>query len=236
MLCSCARAPVRTSICPAPGIQPVPISLPQARADTFHTVGPGETIWRIAKMYDVSMASVAAANNIKDTSKLEMGQRLRIPAAAPIKPVVALFQTDKWKYIVVHHSATDEGNALAFYQSHRKRGWDSIGYHFVIDNGSEGKQDGQIEVSPRWVKQQDGAHCKASGMNSKGIGICLVGNFNNEYVSQKQLDSLVYLITTMRRYYDIPNRNILGHKQVPGAQTECPGKNFPWKELNRRIN
>jgi N-acetylmuramoyl-L-alanine amidase len=73
-------------------------------------------------------------------------------------------------------------------------------------------------------------------MNSKGIGICLVGNFNNEYVSPKQLDSLVYLITTLRHYYDIPKKNILGHKQVPGAQTECPGKNFPWKELNRRIN
>ncbi len=118
---------------------------------------------------------------------------------------------------------------------HNKRGFAGLGYHFVIDNGTYGKKNGQIEVAPRWIKQQDGAHCRANNMNSRGIGICLVGNFSREKVSSEQLASLVYLVNTLKRYYNIPYRNILGHRQVPGARTECPGNYFPWREFKRQI-
>ena len=110
-----------------------------------------------------------------------------------------------------------------------------MGYDFLIDNGTEGKQDGQIETSSRWIKQEDGAHCKADDMNCRGIGICLVGNFNKERVTQKQLDSLVYLVRILRNYYKIPVANILGHGQVSGAKTECPGKALPLAELKARV-
>ena len=110
-----------------------------------------------------------------------------------------------------------------------------MGYHFVISNGTKGKQDGQIEVSPRWIKQQDGAHCKASNMNHKAIGICLVGNFNEGRVSPEQMDSLVHSVNIFRKYYKIPLKNIMGHGQVHGARTECPGKKFPWAEFMRRL-
>ena len=100
-----------------------------------------------------------------------MGQALLIPNAAPLKPIIPLYHSDKWKYIIIHHSATDEGNALCFDKSHSLRGFTrGLGYHFVIDNGTKGKLDGQIEISPRWIKQQDGAHTKASGFNKKSIG------------------------------------------------------------------
>src|SRR4030042_3667409 len=127
-----------------------------------------------------------------------MGQRICIPDAGSLRPVIPLYRLNKWRFVIIHHSATDEGSALCFYKFHRSRGWANLGYHFVIDNGTERKQDGQIEVSPRWTKQQNGAHCQAGGMNYKGIGICLVGNFNEAKVSQKQLDSLVYLVNILR--------------------------------------
>jgi N-acetyl-anhydromuramyl-L-alanine amidase AmpD len=73
-------------------------------------------------------------------------------------------------------------------------------------------------------------------MNYKGIGICLVGNFNQERVSQKQLDSRAYLVNILREYYKIPIKNIVGHRQVNGAKTECPGKYFPWEEFKDRLN
>ena len=221
-LSSCARAPV------GPIIYPGQMPLVGMRQDVYHVVGPGETIWRIGKMYDVRMDDIARANNLRDITALEMGQKLLIPDAMPIRPVVSLYPSTKWKYIIVHHSASDEGNALGIYRAHRSRGWDTVGYDFVIDNGTAGKEDGQIEASPRWIKQLDGAHCKAGNMNSQGIGVCLVGNFSKEDVSQKQMDSLVYLVNILRSYYTIPSQNILGHGQVPGAQTECPGTKFPW--------
>jgi N-acetyl-anhydromuramyl-L-alanine amidase AmpD len=164
-----------------------------------------------------------------------MGQRLLIPQAAAIRPVINLYPSRKWKYIIIHHSATDEGDALAFHKLHRNKGWETVGYHFVVDNGTIGKKAGAIEASPRWIKQQNGAHCKASQMNYQGIGVCLVGNFNIERVSREQMESLLYLVNTLRHYYKIPTGNIIGHGSVPGAKTDCPGKNFPWAEFKNRL-
>jgi LysM repeat protein len=205
------------------------------RQDLYHSVGPSETLWRISKMYDVNMNDIMRANNLSDKEKLERGQRLLIPKAAPLRPVIALYKSDKWKYIIIHHSATDTGNANSLFDLHNRRGFDGLGYDFIIDNGTGGKQDGQIEVSGRWIKQIDGAHCLAGGMNHQGIGICLVGNFSKESVSRKQLDSLVYLVNMLRKYYNIPQSRIMGHGEVPGAATECPGTEFPWREFKSRL-
>jgi N-acetylmuramoyl-L-alanine amidase len=235
VLSSCATAPIQVAAPPAPGVYPTPTG-PLLRHDTFHTVAPGETLWRIGKMYDVKVEDIMRANSITKPKTLEMGQRLVIPRAAPIKPIVTLYRSSKWKYIIVHHSATDEGDALSLNSMHARRGFKGLGYHFVINNGSShGKIEGQIEASPRWIKQQAGAHCKASGMNHKGIGICLVGNFSKERVSPKQMDSLTYLVNTLKKYYRIPTSRILGHRQVPGARTECPGNYFPWSEFKSRL-
>lgn len=234
VLSSCATGPIQAPP-PAAGIYPAP-SGPIVRHDVFHTVAPGETLWRIGKMYDVKVADIMRANNITQPRTLEMGQHLIIPRAAPIKPVITLYPSRKWLYIIVHHSATDEGDALSLNSMHSRRGFKGLGYHFVINNGSShGKIDGQIEPSVRWTKQQDGAHCQAAGMNHKGIGICLVGNFSKERVSRNQMDSLVYLVSTLKKYYRIPDSRILGHRQVPGARTECPGNYFPWSEFKSRL-
>jgi LysM repeat protein len=234
-LASCSSAPVRNEAMPVKSVMVPATSVSATRQDIVHVVGPSETVWRLSKMYDVKIDDIVRANNLSSSTKLEMGQKLLIPRAAPLKPVVPLYKTNKWQYIIIHHSASDEGNSLFFRKVHRSKGWNEIGYDFVIDNGSMGKADGQIEVGPRWIKQQNGAHCAAGGMNYKGIGICLVGNFSKERVSQKQLESLDYLVNLLRKYYNIPLNRIMGHSQVTGAKTECPGKLFPWKEFRERL-
>jgi len=230
ILSSCATLPIPTSTLPP--VYPPPI----IRQDIVHVVAPGETLWRISRVYDVSIENIMRENSLRDRNELEMGQKLIIPSAMPPRPVISLYPSKKWKYIIIHHSATDVGSALNFHRAHKRRGFiHGLGYHFVIDNGSADKPDGYIEVSPRWIKQQDGAHCKASNMNCKGIGICLVGDFTGEYVSDSQLSSLVYLVNLLRRYYRIPLSNIMGHGEVPGANTQCPGKRFPWGEFFSRL-
>lgn len=211
-------------------------TMPGPRHGVYHSIAPGETLWRIAKMYEVDVDIIKEANNIRNVRDIDAGKRLFIPNAAPRKHVLSLYPSKKWKYIILHHSATDAGSSFQFDKAHTKRGWQGIGYHFVIDNGTCGKGDGQIETSPRWIKQQDGAHCKAGNMNEKGIGICLVGNYSKgRGVSPKQMDSLVYLVNKLRRYYDIPISNIRRHGKVSGAQTECPGKKFPWTKFRSRL-
>ena len=233
ILSSCTTVPIKPIVYPPKEIYPQ-LQGPILRQDIFHIVAPGETLWRISKMYDVPIKNILSANKLK-TETLEKGQRILVPNAAPIVSVIPLYPSKKWKYIVIHHSATDEGSSLYFDNYHQGKGWEGIGYHFVIDNGTKEKQDGQIEVSPRWIKQEDGSHCRASNMNERAIGICLVGNFNKEYVSSKQLDALVYLVNILRKYYKIPLKRIIGHNQVLGARTECPGKNFPWSRFKNRL-
>jgi murein DD-endopeptidase MepM/ murein hydrolase activator NlpD len=201
----------------------------------IHIVSPGETLWRISKIYNVPIQDIMRVNNLEDSSKLEKNQQLVIPNISTIKAAIPMYPSCKWSYIIIHHSATDVGDAYYFNILHRKRGWNGIGYDFVIDNGTRGKRDGAIEVSPRWTNQENGAHCHAAEMNSKGIGICLVGNFSQEQVSEKQMDSLVYLANVLNKNYKIPMNNIMGHGQVSGAKTECPGKYFPWAEFRRKL-
>ncbi len=208
---------------------------PTPRQGQYHSVAPGETLWRIAKMYDADIDALKDVNRIQNVRDLKVGRKLYVPNAAPRKHIVSLYPNKKWKNIVIHHSATGVGNSMQFNKAHKKKGWKGVGYHFIIDNGTCGKDDGQIETTPRWINQEDGAHCKAGEMNKTGIGICLVGNFSKERVSRKQLNSLVYLVKTLQGFYHIPDNRVFGHGNVPGAQTECPGKKFPWKKFRRRI-
>jgi N-acetyl-anhydromuramyl-L-alanine amidase AmpD len=234
-LSSCITAPTKIS---APTvIGPVTaVAVIQPGLGTMHIVARGETLWRISKMYGVSVDDIRKANNLEESEILETNQQLLIPKIALKQPKIPLYKTSKWKHIIIHHSATNDGDVSSLSKLHLKRGFNNgLGYDFVIDNGSNGRQDGQVEISSRWIKQQNGAHCKASRMNYKGIGICLVGNFEEKKVSEKQLESLIYLVRTLKEYYRIPDKNILGHGQVRGAKTKCPGQFFPWEEFKSRI-
>ncbi|MDR3566534.1 MAG: N-acetylmuramoyl-L-alanine amidase [Syntrophobacteraceae bacterium] len=194
----------------------------------FHQVGPGESIPRICRMYGLLPQTVRRENGLGQKGALRTGQVLILRDVKTIRYVLNLYRTRPWSYIIVHHTATDAGDAGTIERAHLQRGfWNGIGYDFVIDNGTMGKGDGVIEMSPRWLRQEDGAHCKADDMNRRGIGISLVGNFDVEKPSRYQLQSLAYLIYILRHYYHIPPSHIMGHGQVPGARTDCPGKLFP---------
>jgi hypothetical protein len=204
-------------------------------ADVYHTIAPGETLWRISKMYNVDLETLKRVNRIKDVTDIEIGTKILISRGATRKDRLNLYPNACWKYIVIHHSATDEGSSAFFNIAHKKRGWKGVGYDFVIDNGTKGKRDGEIEMTPRWINQDVGAHCSAGKMNEIGIGICLVGNFSKEGVSPQQMKALVYLVNELQRYYKIPASRVLGHGQVRGATTECPGKRFPYSTFNAQL-
>ena len=136
----------------------------------------------------------------------------------------------QWKYVVIHHSASYTGNAATFDKLHREtRGWvNGLGYDFVIGNGN-GSGNGQIEVGPRWKLQIDGAHAGVKEYNHFGIGICLVGNFENEKPTRNQISSLLSLIKYFQNRYNIPSENVILHRHV--KTTACPGGNFPYFEV-----
>jgi hypothetical protein len=145
-----------------------------------------------------------------------------------------------WRAIIVHHSATDFGNAAIFDKWHRERNhWEGVGYDFVIGNGTD-SGDGQVEVTFRWQKQIPGAHCGGTAnnwANKDGVGICLVGNFNNTAPTSRQIQSLLKLIRFLRKRYGIPTSRIYGHQTTPGARvTDCPGRNLSITRLRSMLN
>lgn len=130
-----------------------------------------------------------------------------------------------WRWVVIHHSATDFGSAKFFDRAHRQRGWDELGYHFVITNGRGGR-DGHVEIGSRWGKQKWGAHCGGTpnnAYNNYGIGICLVGKCSKSLPSSGQLRSLKKLLGFLTARYGIKPADVIGHRDAPNAATACPG-------------
>lgn len=137
-----------------------------------------------------------------------------------------------WRWIVIHHSATPSGGAAAFDRMHRAKGWDELGYHWVIGNGTD-TADGQIEVGPRWPKQKWGAHAKTADnrYNDYGIGICLVGNFDKDRPTAAQLRSLARLVAYLMKTYHITPDRVIGHGDT--KPTDCPGHNMNLAAVRR---
>ena len=116
--------------------------------------------------------------------------------------------------IIVHHSASNGKTTTPedIKKWHLARGMKDIGYHYIID------YSGFIHVGRDY--QKVGAHCKGKNLNS--IGICVTGNFEKEFPSLEQSDSLRALCVSLKILF--PKTTIEGH--LENANTLCPGKNL----------
>ncbi|MDY0189695.1 MAG: M23 family metallopeptidase [Desulfuromonas sp.] len=55
-----------------------------------HIVQPGQTLYRIAKTYNVPAAKIAASNNLKNPTQIKVGQSLLIPGARYTRTVAVV--------------------------------------------------------------------------------------------------------------------------------------------------
>lgn len=118
--------------------------------------------------------------------------------------------------IILHCSATKEGQNIKAKEIdawHRQRGFNGIGYHYVID------LDGTVESGrPEGVI---GAHCL--NHNARSIGVCYVGGLDaagkpKDTRTPQQKAALVKLVTTLKLRY--PNATVHGHNEF--ANKACP--------------
>jgi N-acetylmuramoyl-L-alanine amidase len=117
------------------------------------------------------------------------------------------------KKIILHCSDSPHGRddgAKEIHRWHLERGWDGIGYNYVI------KEDGTIENGrpEYWIP------AGAKGYNKDTLHICLIGI--NEF-TDKQFQSLSILLRDIMLRYDIKKKDILGHYQV--SSKSCPNFN-----------
>ena len=122
------------------------------------------------------------------------------------------------KEIIIHCSDTPEGRddrAADIDRWHKQRGFDRIGYHYVID------LDGTIEAGRD--TECIGAHCK--GHNTNSIGICYIGGADRYTLKQKdtrtdkQKSSLLLLLKYLRQRY--PDAKIYGHRDFSDKPCPC---------------
>ena len=113
------------------------------------------------------------------------------------------------KHLVIHCSDSPQGrgdNAATIHRWHTEKGWDGIGYHYVIlENGEV--EAGRPEYWP-------GAHVR--GHNASSIGICLIGN---GVYTIKQYKSLGCLLLRLKERYE--NAKIVGHDELD-SRKDCP--------------
>lgn len=121
--------------------------------------------------------------------------------------------------VTVHVSDSPQGrgdDAETIHNWHVQRGFDGIGYHFVI------LEDGSIQAGRPEYWQ--GAH--VSGHNQSNIGICLIGEGGD--ATDEQLDSLFQLIRGLENKYG--KLDVSGHRDYTETKT-CPGFDVkPWYE------
>ena len=152
----------------------------------------------------------------------------------------AIYWPNRWKYIVIHHSAGDYGTIEFLQQVHRERQAgdpiDAIPYHYVIGNGNG---LGLGEVASDWRKDYNiwGTHLSArnKAKNFLGLGICLIGNFEETNVPEAQFNALVSLTKSLMNEYGIAANNVGFHGQLDGEHSKCPGRHFPHERFTAAI-
>ena len=148
----------------------------------------------------------------------------------------------RWRYIVVHNSGTRQGNAKAFeyYHLRVRKMPNGLAYHFVIGNGSS-SGDGEVEIGNRWKRQINGGHVHSDYLNNIALGVCLVGDFNRDKPTSRQIDALDELTRYLRNRVGKTEGKVAvvkAHREInpPRYPTDCPGDGFPYSWLRKRFD
>lgn len=146
------------------------------------------------------------------------------------------------KWITLHYTATVVGgppvSMATIGKWHKQRGFREAGYHRLIrldgtvEYGREIRADGSFE---------QGAHSR--GENAESVGICYEGGLYPDDVNSgldtrtaAQKAAMIEQINEMLALY--PNAIVEGHRDMPGATTQCPGFDAGawWHEVSRPMD
>lgn len=124
-------------------------------------------------------------------------------------------------HIILHHSLTKDSQTVSWGAIRRYHtetlGWPGIGYHIGIELVGD-----YYEALLGQMLNHEGTHTK--GHNHDSIGICFVGNFDQDEVPPEQWHKGLELTYWLCSIFSIPYHNVYGHRDF--ANKSCPGNNF----------
>ncbi|MCF1716432.1 N-acetylmuramoyl-L-alanine amidase [Flavihumibacter sp. RY-1] len=138
------------------------------------------------------------------------------------------FGMRKPNFVIIHHTAQNScDQTLRTFTLPRTK----VSSHYVIC------KDGTIHhMLNDYLRAQHagvGSWGYDADLNSSSIGIELDNN-GFEYFDDRQLNSLLTLLDTLKKRHNIPAGNFIGHGDIAPTRKNDPNWRFPWKQLADR--
>ena len=135
------------------------------------------------------------------------------------------FNLRKPNFVIIHHTAQDSiQQTIKTFTLTRTQ----VSAHYVI--GDDGRVIQMLNDYLRAWHAGNGSWGKNTDINSTSIGIELDNN-GSEPFSELQINSLVALLTKLKKDYNIPTQNIIAHSDIAPSRKVDPSVLFPWKTL-----
>ncbi|WP_158825945.1 N-acetylmuramoyl-L-alanine amidase [Mucilaginibacter lacusdianchii] len=138
------------------------------------------------------------------------------------------FNLRKPNYVIIHHTAQDSlAQTVKTFSLTRTQ----VSAHYVV--GRDGKVVHMLNDYLRSWHAGVSKWGNVTDMNSCSIGIEIDNNGLQPF-TDPQIKSLLLLLAYLKKTYNIPTANFIGHSDIaPGRKTD-PSKYFPWKTLAER--
>jgi len=135
------------------------------------------------------------------------------------------FNLRKPNFVIIHHTAQDSlQQTLKTFTLTRTQ----VSAHYVIsDDGTV------VQMLNDYLRAW---HCgnaiwgRNTDINSASIGIELDNN-GFEPFSEEQINSLLALLSRLKKEYNIPTANFIAHSDIAPTRKSDPSALFPWKNL-----
>jgi hypothetical protein len=134
--------------------------------------------------------------------------------------------------IILHHSLTKDNVLTVSWGSIRRYhlglGWDDIGYHAGVE-----MVRGQPEVLMGRMWDVQGAHARENRGNHNSLGLCIVGNFDDDAPPPEVWGKALQIVRYWMRLFDIPVEKVYGHCDF--SYKSCPGQLFDLNQFREEL-
>lgn len=138
------------------------------------------------------------------------------------------FNLRKPNYVIIHYTAQDSlAQTITTFTLKRTQ----VSAHYVV--GKDGKIVHMLNDYLRAYHAGVSKWGNVTDMNSCSIGI-EIDNNGHEPFNAKQISSVLTLLNYLKKTYNIPVTNFIGHADIAPARKPDPGKFFPWMLLAQK--
>lgn len=181
--------------------------------------------------YGCNHSPYASTNKLYKKQAKELAKTLK---QAPLKDSIPIignwvgttnFNLRKPNFVIIHHTAQNScKETLKAFTTTKSQ----VSAHYVIC------KDGTVyHMLNDYLRAWQAGVSKwgnTTDINSSSIGIEIDNNGFEPFTDQ-QISSLLTLLKTLKKAYNIPTENFIGHEDIAPGRKVDPNVYFPWKKL-----